>query len=91
MITSIFSLAAYIWMAVVVIMISPNVIEFWEAFLTLLFFPLLVFISWWADHKFCVRGRRASIADAAVSAESQENMDMEEDDGLTIVFNIRTR
>merc|ERR1712224_859176 len=39
LITSFFAVFAYIWVWIVMVGVSPNVIEVWEAVLTLLFFP----------------------------------------------------
>lgn len=48
-ITAFFSVFAYVWMLVVLVGSSPEEIELWEAILTLLFFPLLVFLAYAAD------------------------------------------
>lgn len=48
-ITAFFSVFAYLWLLVVLMGSSPNIIELWEAILTLLFFPLLVFLAYAAD------------------------------------------
>ncbi|XP_077490195.1 sodium/calcium exchanger 3-like [Amblyomma americanum] len=48
-ITAFFSVFAYLWMLVVLRGSSPDVVELWEALLTLLFFPLLVFLAYAAD------------------------------------------
>ena len=52
MVTSIFSLFAYIWLLVILDYISPDVVESWEACVTLFFLPLLVLCAWWADRNF---------------------------------------
>ncbi|CAG7732673.1 unnamed protein product [Allacma fusca] len=49
LITSVFSLFAYIWLLIVLIFVTPSRVDSWEAILTFLFFPLLVLIAWWAD------------------------------------------
>lgn len=48
-ITAFFSVFAYLWLLVVLMGSSPNIVELWEAILTLLFFPLLVFLAYAAD------------------------------------------
>ncbi|CAN8003002.1 unnamed protein product [Ixodes hexagonus] len=48
-ITAFFSVFAYLWLLIVLMGFSPNIIELWEAILTLLFFPLLVFLAYAAD------------------------------------------
>ncbi|CAH8455455.1 unnamed protein product [Heterobilharzia americana] len=48
--TSFFSLFAYVWMLLVVVYISPAVIELWESVLTLLFFPFMVLLAYAQDN-----------------------------------------
>ncbi|KAF2361476.1 Sodium/calcium exchanger membrane region [Trinorchestia longiramus] len=52
-ITSVFSLVAYLWLLLILVAISPNVVEVWEALVTLLFFPLLVLLAWLAEKNIC--------------------------------------
>lgn len=49
-VTAVWSLFAYLWLLVTLKWISPEEVEIWEAFVTLAFFPLLVFTSWCQDH-----------------------------------------
>lgn len=49
LITSFWSVFAYCWLLFVIRYNSPNVIELWEAVLTLLFFPALVISAWMQD------------------------------------------
>ncbi|XP_055876375.1 sodium/calcium exchanger 3-like isoform X2 [Biomphalaria glabrata] len=46
---------AYVWLAIVLLAISPNVIEVWEAVLTFVFFPLLILIAYAADKNFFLK------------------------------------
>ncbi|KAL1483096.1 hypothetical protein MTO96_002166 [Rhipicephalus appendiculatus] len=48
-ITAFFSVFAYLWLLIVLMGSSPEIVELWEAILTLLFFPLLVFLAYAAD------------------------------------------
>lgn len=48
-VTAAFSLFAYVWLIIVLMVISKNVVEWWEAIVTFLFFPMLVIISFAAD------------------------------------------
>ncbi|VDM70869.1 unnamed protein product, partial [Strongylus vulgaris] len=50
-VTATWSIFAYIWMYVILAVISPGVIEIWEGLLTFAFFPLTVFTAWIADIK----------------------------------------
>lgn len=44
---------AYVWLVIVLMGISPNVVEVWEAVLTFVFFPVLIIIAYVADKDFC--------------------------------------
>lgn len=48
-VTAVFSLFAYIWIIVILVLISKDVVAIWEAVVTLLYFPILVFIAFCAD------------------------------------------
>eukprot|EP00090_Calanus_glacialis_P017020 TRINITY_DN265_c0_g1_i1.p1 TRINITY_DN265_c0_g1~~TRINITY_DN265_c0_g1_i1.p1 ORF type:complete len:852 (+),score=219.25 TRINITY_DN265_c0_g1_i1:267-2822(+) len=48
-ITALFSVLAYIWLLVVLVFISKDRIEIWEAVITFMFFPVLVVIAYCAD------------------------------------------
>lgn len=51
-VTATWSLAAYIWMYLILAKISPGVIEIWEGLLTIIFFPVCVFTAWFAQRQF---------------------------------------
>ncbi|KAL5004041.1 hypothetical protein ScPMuIL_017497 [Solemya velum] len=55
LITSFWSLWAYIWMLLVVKYITPGVIDWWEAWLTLGFMPMFVFMSYCQDNGWWLR------------------------------------
>jgi solute carrier family 8 (sodium/calcium exchanger) len=64
--TVVFMFIAYLWLAVIVSVISPQVIDIWEAAITLILLPLLVWISYLADiGKFgqFVSGRQIHVYD----------------------------
>mmetsp|Transcript_124833 Transcript_124833/g.216332 ORF Transcript_124833/g.216332 Transcript_124833/m.216332 type:complete len:1112 (-) Transcript_124833:138-3473(-) len=48
-VTLVFSLFAYLWLVIILNVITPDIVECWEAVLTFLCFPVLVWISWLAD------------------------------------------
>lgn len=50
--TSFFAVFAYIWLYLVIEVITPGVVEIWEAFVTFLFFPLIVILAFAADKNF---------------------------------------
>ena len=64
-VTSFFGLFAYIWIFLVLVVVSPNVVEVWEAFLTFFMFIMLVVISYVVDRNFFKK--RPSRVKAAVA------------------------
>ena len=54
-ITAFFSIFAYVWLIIVLVASSPQIVELWEAVLTFLFFPILVILAYIADRNFCMR------------------------------------
>ncbi|CAG5136335.1 unnamed protein product, partial [Candidula unifasciata] len=54
-VTSFTCVFAYVWMVIVLMGTSPNVIEIWEAVLTFLFFPLLLLVAYAAEKDFFMK------------------------------------
>ncbi|CAF3442017.1 unnamed protein product [Rotaria socialis] len=54
MVTSFFGFFAYIWMFIVLSIISKDVVDLWEAVITFLLFPLVVIIAFLAEKNFYV-------------------------------------
>ncbi|XP_051632731.1 sodium/calcium exchanger 2-like isoform X1 [Manacus candei] len=50
-VTASWSIFAYIWLYLILAVITPGVVQVWEAFLTLLFFPACVVFAWAADKR----------------------------------------
>ncbi|XP_041090432.1 sodium/calcium exchanger 2-like [Polyodon spathula] len=50
-ITASWSIFAYIWLYLILAVISPGVVKVWEALLTLSFFPVCVLLAWVADRR----------------------------------------
>ncbi|XP_069042500.1 sodium/calcium exchanger 2 [Lepisosteus oculatus] len=50
-ITAFWSIFAYIWLYLILEVISPSIVEVWEALVTLLFFPVCVLLAWIADKR----------------------------------------
>mmetsp|Transcript_2105 Transcript_2105/g.6296 ORF Transcript_2105/g.6296 Transcript_2105/m.6296 type:complete len:484 (+) Transcript_2105:46-1497(+) len=48
-VTATFSIWAYLWLIVILMMSSPDIIDVWEAVVTFLMFPLLVLLAFYAD------------------------------------------
>ncbi len=59
--TSIWSIFAYIWMIIVIQLISPGEIEMWEAWVTFAYFPLMVLMAYCQDNGWwCKKGGAVS-------------------------------
>ncbi|XP_072885375.1 sodium/calcium exchanger 3-like [Hemitrygon akajei] len=50
-VTASWSIFAYIWLYLILAVLSPGVVQVWEALLTLLFFPVCVVFAWIADKR----------------------------------------
>ncbi|XP_071317495.1 sodium/calcium exchanger 2a isoform X1 [Trachinotus anak] len=50
-ITAFWSIFAYIWLYLILAVISPGIVEVWEAVVTLLYFPVCVLLAWIADRR----------------------------------------
>lgn len=48
-VTALFSLLAYAWMAFILSVCSPQTVDLWEAVMTFLLFPLMVYVSYKTD------------------------------------------
>jgi solute carrier family 8 (sodium/calcium exchanger) len=70
-ITASCSILAYLWLMVVLMAPpSPNVVEVWEAVLTLFFFPIMVFAAYAADIGYCSFGMPQSREPTSVIPEN---------------------
>ena len=52
------SVFAYVWLVLILTRFSPNVVEWWEALLTFLFFPVLVVSAYLTDKGCFRRGKQ---------------------------------
>ncbi|XP_072313308.1 sodium/calcium exchanger 3 isoform X2 [Eucyclogobius newberryi] len=50
-ITAGWSIFAYIWLYIILAVITPNEVQVWEGLLTLAFFPVCVLLAWIADRR----------------------------------------
>mmetsp|Transcript_16129 Transcript_16129/g.44604 ORF Transcript_16129/g.44604 Transcript_16129/m.44604 type:complete len:746 (-) Transcript_16129:130-2367(-) len=70
-ITALFSMVAYLWMAFVILGTSPDIIDLWEAIVTLLMLPALVYISWKVD----IGAANPLLRRAGILGEAEEEED----------------
>jgi solute carrier family 8 (sodium/calcium exchanger) len=54
-VTAFFSVFAYVWLLIVLLLITPDYVDLWEAILTLLFFPILVIVAYLVDKDYCAK------------------------------------
>ncbi|XP_026105011.1 sodium/calcium exchanger 2-like isoform X2 [Carassius auratus] len=50
-ITAFWSIFAYIWLYLIIAVISPGIVQVWEALVTLFYFPVCVMMAWIADRR----------------------------------------
>ncbi len=63
LVTAVFSLVAYLWILVVLVAITPDYVDVWEAIVTFIFFPIMVVIAYMVDKDYCGKG---SVQDAGL-------------------------
>ena len=59
--TTVYSIFAYIWLFIVLVLITPNEVTLWEAVITLLCFPLLVCNAYMAEKNFFLKSDAAEV------------------------------
>jgi solute carrier family 8 (sodium/calcium exchanger) len=57
-ITASFSVFAYLWLVIILVLITPNIVEVWEGVFTFFMFPILVVLAFLAD-KGIIGGSKA--------------------------------
>ena len=70
-ITAFSSVFAYVWLLVILMMVTPNVVDLWEALLTFIFFPVLVGLAYMADAGYFSR-RNQVVPESSVSGIKQD-------------------
>jgi len=77
-ITSSFSVFAYLWLIVILMLITPNVVDIWEGLVTFLFFPMLLSLAYLADIGVFSRAskKEKNIAWADISRDSFAELEM---------------
>ncbi|XP_078609657.1 sodium/calcium exchanger 3-like isoform X5 [Branchiostoma floridae x Branchiostoma japonicum] len=54
-VTAFFSIFAYAWLYIVLVLNTKDVMDLWEAIVTFMFFPILVILAYIADKDYCSR------------------------------------
>ena len=63
-VTSFNSLFAYVWLLIILMGISEDMVEVWEGVLTLLFFPIMIVVAYLADIGYFDSGRTTGVVRA---------------------------
>ena len=80
-ITAFFSIFAYLWLIIILVVITPNIVDIWEGLVTFALFPFLVWLAYLADIKAgCFRGREASGEGSKLVAITREGKPVTADD-----------
>lgn len=69
--------------------VSKGVVEIWEAVVTLLCFPVLVLIAWWADNTFCIHPKknlRRSLVEKVTEIQASREGAEKDNSGSTSKF-----
>ena len=73
LITSGWSIWAYVWMLLVVKVISPGYIEIWEAFITLAFFPLMAITAYCQDNHWWIHKCKGKVDAQEISGDGDSH------------------
>ncbi|XP_022669328.1 sodium/calcium exchanger 3-like isoform X3 [Varroa destructor] len=57
-VTASFSIFAYVWLLIVLVLVTPDVVDLWEGILTLLFFFVLVLLAYLAEKGVLLPGHK---------------------------------
>jgi len=61
-VTATFSVLAYLWLLIIVVVISKDVVDIWEGLVTFLMFPVLVGLAFAADKGMFSRGEKPNMS-----------------------------
>lgn len=88
-ITSFFSIWAYVWLLLVLTVITPNVVDTWEAVMTFLQFPILVLVCYCQDRNwFRPSGQVADVSLMPTETASDDILRKEINDAKTMLIKV---
>ncbi|CAD6191385.1 unnamed protein product [Caenorhabditis auriculariae] len=61
LVTATFGTFAYIWLLIILVLITPNVVDVWEAAVTFALFFILVFVAYAVDVQMWIRPKKADL------------------------------
>jgi solute carrier family 8 (sodium/calcium exchanger) len=71
-VTSAFCVFAYVWLLIVLVLISPNQVEVWEGTMTLFFMVVLVVSAYLADIRICDKFRKKGEESVEMAASPEK-------------------
>jgi solute carrier family 8 (sodium/calcium exchanger) len=77
-ITAAFSVFAYVWLVVILMLITPNMVDIWEGLLTFLYFPILVILAYMADIGYFSGKTREDVVTSRVTAAEMTKEELAE-------------
>merc|ERR1719265_227594 len=77
-ITASFSVFAYVWLVIILMVTSPDVVEIWEGLLTFIFFPILVMLAHAADIGMFSGATREEVVTSRVTAAEMSKEELAE-------------
>lgn len=77
-ITASFSVFAYVWLVIILMVTSPDVVEIWEGLLTFIFFPILVMLAYAADIGMFSGATREEVVTSRVTAAEMSKEELAE-------------
>ena len=75
-ITAVSSVFAYVWLLIILMMVTPNVVDLWESLLTFLFFPILVIMAYAMDAGMCSKNKVAP-GPGTITGVAQDGVQLE--------------
>jgi solute carrier family 8 (sodium/calcium exchanger) len=77
-VTASFSVFAYVWLVVILMLITPDVVDPWEGLLTFFFFPILVILAYMADIGIFSGKKREEVVTSHVTAAEMTKEELAE-------------
>jgi solute carrier family 8 (sodium/calcium exchanger) len=78
-VTASWSVFAYIWLVIILMLITPDIVDLWEGLITFLFFPVLVTLAYMADKgMFSGKKEREEVVSSRVTAAEMSKEELAE-------------
>ncbi|CAE1297651.1 SLC8A [Acanthosepion pharaonis] len=85
-VTTLFNIFAYIWLAVVLLSSTKDVVSIWEAIITFLLFPVLIIIAYIADKNFFLtKNKVGTPIEIGIELANEEDYNGTNDSSVNII------